>query len=58
MELDPPRLIGDPVVIAENVSRSRSNGFLDFSISTNGTLLYSIECPPGERPLLVARPER
>jgi len=43
MELSPPRLTGEPVVIAEKVSRSRNNGYLDFSISTSGTLLYSMQ---------------
>lgn len=40
LEMDPPRLTGDPSVVAEQVVLSQQNGFADFSISGNGTLFY------------------
>ena len=40
LELDPPRLTGDPAVVAEAVGLASVNGFADFSVSGNGTLFY------------------
>ncbi len=40
LELDPPRLTGDPVIVAEGVGGNNVNGYGDFSISGNGTLFY------------------
>ncbi|MBL8295483.1 MAG: serine/threonine-protein kinase, partial [Bryobacterales bacterium] len=40
LELDPPRLSGDPVVVAEGVGLAPPNGFANFSVSANGTLFY------------------
>ena len=40
LELDPPRLTGDPVTLAEDVGTAPVNSYADFSISNNGTLLY------------------
>ena len=40
LELDPPRLTGDPVTVAEGVGGSILIGYRDFSISGNGTLFY------------------
>jgi Tol biopolymer transport system component len=40
LELDPPRLTGDPVVVAEGVGLAPPNGFANFSVSANGTLFY------------------
>ena len=39
-ELDPPRLTGDPVMVAEGVGGVAANGYGEFSISGNGTLFY------------------
>jgi len=41
LELDPPRLTGDSVIVAEGVGRVvGANGYAVFSISRNGTLFY------------------
>lgn len=40
MEMDPPRLTGDPIVIAEGIGGSGQNSYAAFSISTEGTLVY------------------
>ena len=40
LELDPPRLTGDPAMLAEDVGMATNNGFADFSVSGNGTLFY------------------
>jgi len=40
LELDPPRLVGDAGLVAQRVRTTRANGFADFSLSRNGTLLY------------------
>jgi Tol biopolymer transport system component len=39
LELDPPRLTGDPSTVAEGV-RIALNGYAEFSVSRNGTLSY------------------
>ena len=41
LELNPPRLIGEPLVVADHVSVANSNGFADFSVSSTGTLFYA-----------------
>ena len=43
LELDPPRLTGDPVMVAEGVAGVGLNGYGEFSISGNGTLFYRRE---------------
>jgi eukaryotic-like serine/threonine-protein kinase len=40
MELDPPRLTGDPATVAEGVRNNSGNGYAQFSVSQNGTLFY------------------
>ena len=40
LELNPPRLSGDPVMVAQGLSMSRTNGYAQFSISGKGTLFY------------------
>lgn len=40
LDLDPPRLTGDPVVVVERIAAAAPNGFADFSVSANGTLFY------------------
>ena len=40
LELDPPRLTGDPVTLAEGVRFAPVNGYAEFSVSRNGTLFY------------------
>jgi len=40
LELDPPRLTGDPVIVAEGVGGVGVNGYGEFSLSGNGTLFY------------------
>lgn len=40
LELGPPRLTGDPAIVAEGVGGVRANGYGEFSISGNGTLFY------------------
>jgi Tol biopolymer transport system component len=40
LELNPPRLTGDPVVVAEGVGVAPPNGFANFSVAANGTLFY------------------
>ena len=40
LELDPPRLTGDPAMVAEGVRIGFSNGYAEFSVSRNGTLFY------------------
>ena len=39
LDLDPPRLVGDPARLAENIAIN--NGLADFSLSTGSTLFYS-----------------
>jgi len=39
MELDPPRLVGDPMVIAEDVRARVTNGFAEFSVA-GGSVAY------------------
>ena len=45
LELNPPRLTGDPAVVAEQVGLASGNGFANFSVSRNGTLFYGRENP-------------
>ena len=45
LELNPPRLTGDPAVVAEQVGLASANGFANFSVSHNGTLFYGRENP-------------
>ncbi len=40
LELNPPRLTGDPVVVIPAVGGVSANGYAQFSISNNGTLFY------------------
>ena len=40
LELNPPRLSGDPVMVAQGVSGVGSNGYAQFSISANGILFH------------------
>jgi hypothetical protein len=40
LELDPPRLTGDPAMVAKGVRFDFSNGYAEFSVSRNGTLFY------------------
>ena len=40
LELHPPRLTGDPVIVAQGVGGFSANGYVEFSISGNGTLFY------------------
>ena len=40
LELNPPRLSGDPVIVAQGVGGANLNGYAEFSISSNGTLFY------------------
>ena len=40
LELDPPRLTGDPAMVAEGVRINFTNGYAEFSVSRNGTLFY------------------
>jgi len=40
LDLDPPRLTGDPVIVAEGVGGVAANGYGEFSLSGNGTLFY------------------
>ena len=40
LDLNPPTLSGDPVIIAQGVSGTPINGYAEFSISSNGTLFY------------------
>ena len=43
LELNPPKLTGEPAVVAEQVGLVSANGFADFSVSGNGTLFYGRE---------------
>ena len=43
LELNPPRLSGDPVMVAEGVGGFRNNGYNESSISNNGTLFHGRE---------------
>jgi serine/threonine protein kinase len=43
MELDPPRLSGDPIVVAERVLLRSQNGFGAFSVSSAGALFFARE---------------
>ncbi len=56
LELDPPRLTGDPATVAEGVSIVGSNGFADFSISSNGTLVLRARERWRERAVRMAGP--
>lgn len=40
LELDPPRLTGSPVVVAERVAVAPANRYANISVSRSGTLLY------------------
>ena len=40
LELDPPRLTGDPVTVAEVVRVSGANGYAEFSVSGNSTMFH------------------
>ncbi len=40
LELDPPRLTGDPATVAEGVRNVFSDAYAEFSVSRNGTLFY------------------
>lgn len=40
LELDPPRLTGDPATVAEGVRITLYDGYAEFSGSRNGTLFY------------------
>ncbi len=40
LELNPPRLSGDPVIVAQGIGGVGTNGYAEFSISSNGTLFY------------------
>jgi Tol biopolymer transport system component/tRNA A-37 threonylcarbamoyl transferase component Bud32 len=40
LELDPPRLTGDPRRVADGLAGSPANGYTDFSVSTHGILSY------------------
>ena len=40
LELNPPRLSGEPVMVAQGVRSVRNNGNAEFSISANGTLFH------------------
>ena len=40
LELNPPRLSGDPAMVAQGVNGVRQNGYAEFSISGNGTLFH------------------
>jgi Tol biopolymer transport system component len=39
-ELDPPRLTGEPAVVAEGIGVTTSNRLADFSVSSDGTLFF------------------
>ncbi len=41
LDLGPPKLIGDPETVAEDVSTATPVGYADFSISNNGSLFYA-----------------
>ncbi len=40
LELDPPRLTGEPRLVANGVGVTNSNRFADFSVSSDGTLFF------------------
>lgn len=40
LELDPPRMVGDPATVAERVNTAASIGYVEISVSENGTLFY------------------
>ncbi len=40
LELNPPSLVGDSFVVAENIRGRGNNGYADFSVSKSGTLFY------------------
>ena len=46
LDLDPPRLVGDPARLAENIAIN--NGNADFSLSTGSTLFYSRDAGGGK----------
>ena len=41
LELDPPRLVGDPTRLAENIAVAQNFGYADFSVSGTSTLFYA-----------------
>jgi Tol biopolymer transport system component len=47
LELDPPRLVGDPARLAENITIN--SGDADFSLSTGSTLVYSRDAGQSKR---------
>ena len=49
LELNPPRLTGDPVMVAQGVGGAVGNGYAEFSISGNGTLFYGQGTLSGKR---------
>ena len=49
LELNPPRLSGDPVMVAQGLSGARRNGNAEFSISGNGTLFHGRGSLGGKR---------
>ena len=48
LELDPPRLTGDPGRVAEGVDVAEPNGHADFSLSADGVLFYRRAIPSGK----------
>jgi hypothetical protein len=40
LELDPPRLTGDPATVSEGIRNAPLVGSAEFSVSRNGTLFY------------------
>ncbi len=48
VELHPPRLTGDPAVVAESVAFKGATRQVAVSVSGSGTLLYGRENPPGK----------
>ena len=40
LELDPPRLVGEPMKVAEGVGYTSSTLYAEFSVSNSGTLLF------------------
>ena len=47
LDLDPPRLVGDPARLAENIAINSGNA--DFSLSTGSTLFYSRDAGGGKQ---------
>ena len=42
LELNPPRLTGDPTTLAQKIGVAQNNGYAEFSISNDGFLFYEI----------------